>query len=191
VLIVCEGQKTEPNYFNGLRDDYELSTANIEIGGNCGSDPVSIYKYAKKRFREERERGDPFDKVYCVFDKDSHVNFQQAVDAISRSMPKQVYEATVSVPCFEYWLLLHFIYTSKPYMAQGSNSSCSQVISDLKAYLPDYEKGQANVYLQLKQHLETAKVHALRAKLEAEDNNTDNPSTRVHELVEFLQNIRN
>ena len=29
ILIVCEGEKTEPNYFNELIDYYELNTANV------------------------------------------------------------------------------------------------------------------------------------------------------------------
>jgi len=33
VLIVCEGDKTEPNYFKELRDAFKLSTANIRIAG--------------------------------------------------------------------------------------------------------------------------------------------------------------
>lgn len=33
VLIVCEGAKTEPNYFREIRDAYRLSTANIDICG--------------------------------------------------------------------------------------------------------------------------------------------------------------
>ena len=29
VLIVCEGEKTEPNYFNELINFYKLNTANV------------------------------------------------------------------------------------------------------------------------------------------------------------------
>jgi hypothetical protein len=31
VLIVCEGEKTEPNYFWALVDDLQLNTANVVI----------------------------------------------------------------------------------------------------------------------------------------------------------------
>jgi len=34
ILIVCEGEKTEPNSFNGLVKKYELNTANVEICGD-------------------------------------------------------------------------------------------------------------------------------------------------------------
>ena len=63
VLIVCEGEKTEINYFNFLSKQYQLT--GIELPKNqCGSSPISILEYAKFR-----ERKDEFDKVFCVFDK--------------------------------------------------------------------------------------------------------------------------
>ena len=34
VLIVCEGEKTEPLYFKDLVSYYRLNTANVEICGN-------------------------------------------------------------------------------------------------------------------------------------------------------------
>lgn len=42
VLIVCEGTKTEPYYFEGLKAEYNLHSANIRITGNCDSAPISI-----------------------------------------------------------------------------------------------------------------------------------------------------
>lgn len=42
VLIVCEGSKTEPLYFGEIKDAFEISTANIRISGDCGSDPLSV-----------------------------------------------------------------------------------------------------------------------------------------------------
>jgi hypothetical protein len=65
VLIVCEGEKTEPHYFHGLRNHYGLSTANVEVCGECGPDPNSVLSFAKQRYREEKDAGDPFDKVFC------------------------------------------------------------------------------------------------------------------------------
>ena len=33
VLIVCEGEKTEPNYFEELKDAFRLNNANVKICG--------------------------------------------------------------------------------------------------------------------------------------------------------------
>jgi len=191
VLIVCEGEKTEPYYFKNLKDHYGLSSANVEICGDCGSAPNSIFNYAKQRYREERDAGDPFDRVYCVFDKDTHSTYQQTVENISNTTPKSTFFSITSVPCFEYWLLLHFNYTTKPYESLPNSSSGHQVLTELKGYIHDYSKGDNDTFLLLLEQLDFAKNNAGRALQAAKNNHTDNPSTRVHELVDFLQNIKN
>jgi hypothetical protein len=53
ILIVCEGGKTEPNYFQALIDDLRLNTANVEVDGESGSSPRSVVAHAKARFRQD------------------------------------------------------------------------------------------------------------------------------------------
>jgi hypothetical protein len=80
-LIVCEGSKTEPNYFKEMRHHLKLRTATIEIcGKECGSDPVSVYQYAEKIYDEEKDVS--YDSVYCVIDKDDHKNLNEALALI-------------------------------------------------------------------------------------------------------------
>lgn len=191
VLIVCEGEKTEPNYFQELKDHYALNSANIEINGDCGSEPVSIIKYGKQRYREERDAGDAFNKVYCVFDKDAHQNHGQALDEIRNAKPKDTFVAIISVPCFEYWLLLHYSYTTQPYAALPGNSACNQVLHDLRKYMPDYAKGAKDIFTKLTGQLVLAIQNSERGLQECAASGTDNPTTRVYELVNFLQQIKN
>ena len=190
VLIVCEGEKTEPYYFNDLKNYYGLNSANVEVCGDCGSDPRSIFLHARQRYREEKDAGDAFDRVFCVFDKDTHRGYQSTVDEIARATPKTVYSAVTSVPCFEYWLLLHFTYSTRPYEALPGNSACNQVLTELRSYLTDYSKGAGNIFSRLREQLDFAKHNAARAQKASETNHSDNPSTGVHELVEFLQTIK-
>lgn len=190
VLVVCEGEKTEPLYFSSLKDHYGLNSANIEITGDCGSAPTSIFDHARQRYREESDAGDPFDGVYCVFDKDAHDDFEPALDAIGRATPKHVFHAITSIPCFEYWLLLHFIYSTKPYTSLPGNSAGHQALTDLRGFMPGYDKGNQDTFTQLQDQLAFAKSNAERSLRTAKENDTDNPSTHIHELVHFLQNIR-
>jgi hypothetical protein len=190
VLIVCEGEKTEPRYFQGLRNHYGLNTANVEVCGECGSDPNSVLQFAKQRYREEKDTGDAFDKVFCVFDKDAHANYDEALNAIATAPPRGTFVAISSVPCFEYWLLLHYVYSTRPYSALPGNSAGNQVLSELRGYLPDYEKGADNIFVTLMDQLKFAKDNAARSLCEAQANGTDNPTTRIHELVSFLQEIK-
>jgi len=190
VLIVCEGEKTEPNYFKELKDCLELNNANVEIDGNCGSSPISVVKYAKKRCLEEKKTGDGFDKVYCVFDKDTHESYDAALLEITNLKPKETFHAAHSVPCFEFWLLLHFIYTNKPYIRNGTKSSCANLIDDLKKYIPDYEKGCRDIYSKIADNTDQAIAHSKRALSQAQTDHTDNPTTHIHKLVEYLKSLK-
>jgi hypothetical protein len=50
VLIVCEGEKTEPYYFEEIRVHLDLDSANIKIDGSCDSSPKSVVDYAEDVF---------------------------------------------------------------------------------------------------------------------------------------------
>jgi len=191
VLIVCEGLKTEPNYLAELIHSLRLNSANVEIDGSCGSSPISVVKYAKKRYSEEKKKGDSFDKVFCVFDKDSHgMKYEQALNTISYSKPKNVFQAINSVPCFEYWLLLHFKFSTKQFLAIGKKSSCDRLIQNLKQYLPNYSKGESGLYKILMGKTGEAITNSKRTLIQAQEGATDNPTTKMHELVEYLQQLK-
>ena len=190
VLIVTEGKKTEPEYFNGLKNYYRINSANIEIDGNSDSSPDSVVKHGKKLYKEERSKGDAFDRVYFVFDKDTHLTYQQALDEIKRFKPEGTFVEINSVPCFEYWLLLHFVYTTEPFLATGRFSAADHVIHKLKKHYPDYDKSASDLFSKLYDKMEPAKTNAINALKAAEQTGTDNPSTRVHKLVEYLQKIK-
>jgi hypothetical protein len=190
VLIVCEGQKTEPNYFNEIIYFYKLNTANVEIDGSCGSSPESVLERAVLLAQEEDRKGDPFDRVYCVFDKDTHPCYSETLRKISNIKTPSEFIASISVPCFEYWLILHFIYTTKPYSATGTSSIGGEALRELKKYMPEYEKGNDNIFTSLSTQLDFAKANSERALNAAQSNNTDNPSTYIHQLVEHLQKLK-
>ena len=184
VLVVCEGAKTEPIYLNELLNHYKLSTANIEVLGT-GIDPMSLVATAKRRARGELRQGEKFDRVYCVFDRNSHANFPQASqNAIQSGM-----RLARSWPCFEFWLLLHFRYTRSPYAPTGGRSASENCVVDLRKALPEYSKGGGGIFLQLLPRLDGAKANAIKAKEDAQTAGGNNPSTEFHELVEYLQSL--
>ena len=41
--VVCEGEQTEPLYFESFKQEYDLSSANVVVtDASKGSDPVSV-----------------------------------------------------------------------------------------------------------------------------------------------------
>ena len=186
VLIVCEGSKTEPSYFRSLVNRYRLSTANIVVEAS-GSDPRSLVKKAKSLRDEEKRRRDRYDAVYCVFDRDQHAHFNTASnEALSAKL-----KLARSWPCFEFWLLLHFVYHRRPYAPSGNRTAAENCVRELQQHLPNYTKGNAGVFEALEEdQLETAKSNASLALSDAEATGEYNPSTEVHCLVAYLQVLK-
>ena len=89
VLIVCEGEQTEPLYFEDFKHEYDLSSANVvATDASNGSDPVSIIKHAEKLYKESQKENNAFDRVFCVFDKDQHGNYDTAVRMLLKATPR-------------------------------------------------------------------------------------------------------
>lgn len=188
ILIVCEGSKTEPDYFKALKNRLRLSNANISIcGRECGTAPISVVDFALQKQKEKYE----YDRIFCVFDKDQHETYDAALDKIRSQPRKNKIEAINSIPCFEYWLLLHFENITRPYQAVGNRSICEQVIRDLGQHIQQYEKGMNNVFELTYPLVNEAIRQAERREVQCIENGTDNPSTKVHHLVKYLQNIVN
>lgn len=123
-----------------------------------------------------------------MFDKDKHSNYQQALNCIENIKPKKVFFAATSDPCFEYWLLLHYTYSTKPYEKTEKKSIGGNILEDLKQYITGYEKGKRDIFSLLKDQLKFAIENAKRANQEAKTVN--GPSTTVFELVEYLVTLK-
>ena len=185
VLIVCEGTRTEPLYFRELADHYRLGTANIVVVG-YGADPHTVVREAKQLRQQEKQRGEKYDTVYCVFDHDEHAAF----DVASNDAATSGLKLARSWPCFEFWLLLHFIYSRSPYTRVDGRSPCDNCIRDLRRHLPEYEKAARGMFQSLEGLLEDAKRNAKQAIADVNETGERNPSTEVHELVGYLQSIK-
>jgi RloB-like protein len=184
VAIVCEGRKTEPYYFEGLRAAYRLSNANVQITPAArGTDPISVVQYAEELLQREG-----YDRVYCVFDRNGHGNYEQALERIRASVAGTQGRliGIPSWPCFEVWLLLHHRYSSAPFMKAGRRSACDRVIAQLVGYLPRYEKGQRNIFDVLGARLPDAIRNATRLERDNLRTEAENPATSVHRLVNYL-----
>ena len=172
-------------YFQDLVARCRLSTANVVVVG-VGSDPRRLVATAKTLEKKERHLGDSFDVVYCVFDHDEHEHFNSAYQEARDARLK----LARSWPCFEYWLVLHFVYHRQPYARSGNRSAAQHCVRDLKSHLHGYTKGMAGVYDDLEDRLETAKSNAKRALSDATATGRPNPSTEVHLLVAYLQALQ-
>lgn len=190
VLIVCEGEKTEPYYFKDLMNVEKLSSVNISVISGNGSDPVSVVDTAIEK-REQQAKYLPFDAIYCVIDRDKHPNFNQAIDKAKANNIKII----VSYPSFEYWYICHFNLYRAPIWATGNKSAGDNCVSILneywkKSFGKDYTKNQSNLYVLLFERLDDAIRNATAGLKQAKNDGELNPSTQVYELVDYLRNIK-
>ena len=106
-LIVCEGKKTEPNYFKGLKrkinerfgHKVDVKIPDIDVKGT-GMNTTSLVKYTQKTVNHANR---VYGQVWVVFDKDDYNDeqFDSAIDNCN-------YNVAWSNPNFELWLLAHF-----------------------------------------------------------------------------------
>ena len=96
ILIVCEGENTEPSYLRQFR----LSTATIKPVGE-GYNTVTLVRRAIALAQE-----DHYEQVWCVFDKDdfSANDFNSAITIAESNN----FGVAYSNQAFEYWIILHF-----------------------------------------------------------------------------------
>jgi hypothetical protein len=100
-LIICEGENTEPDYFN----EFKVSSARIEAIGE-GKNTISLVNRAFELKKEYLVKGRKFDQYWVVFDKDSFPDndYNNAVFMAE----KAGFNVAYSNQSFEYWFLLHF-----------------------------------------------------------------------------------
>lgn len=172
-LIVCEGIKTEPLYFERFQEDHRLD-AYVRVLGK-GVDPAQLIDKALV----ESEKGS-YDQVWCVFDRDSWLrqNFNSALAQAKRHEIRVAY----SNEAFELWYLLHFNY----YDTAMTRQQYIQKLEELLGHT--YEKNSPATYGELRSRQQDALRNArnLLAQYDPPDPVNDNPSTMVHLLVEEL-----
>ena len=169
-LIVCEGEKTEPAYFDGFR----VPSVTIEIAG-LGKDPLTLVEQAIDRHSKGQ-----YDQVWCVFDRDDVAaeRFNQALDMARRRRIKVAY----SNQAFELWYLLHFHYCDVAQARRDYSDGLSRQLGRV------YQKNDPTLYQELLPRQDVAIHHAARLLAQYNPVNpaNDDPATTVHKLVQEL-----
>jgi hypothetical protein len=182
VLIVCEDSKSACDYFKSF--PVESSRAEVRSLG-LGMNTDSLVEEAINLKNQAANVSQPYNEVWCVFDRDSfpQENYNRA---FARAQVEGIKVAWTN-EAFEFWYLLHFNY-------HDTGISRHDYKSKLKNCGLEYDKADTTIYTQMKDRQALACKHA--AKLERHWNQLGehfperrNPSTSVHKLVEFLNDL--
>lgn len=185
-LIVCEGAKTEPNYFKSFplkigRFVYDLS---FDGGG------ISTKKVVEKAIELRDNSPQKYDRVWAVFDKDSFPS-TQFNGAIQKAKANGIHCAW-SNEAFELWYLLHFQYRNTPMSRDNYKKAIEKSINNLikpgKKF--KYKKNSHEMYSVLEKYGDQSQATNWAKSLISQHSTNDftkyNPCTTVYKLVEEL-----
>lgn len=161
VALFVDGE-CETRYFNLMKRYNKDFKINLEP-------KLPNTKKLKDSINEIQKAARDYDLVIWVVDLDKIIEDNRNSrdknlmnifkDFYNKSLSSDNIKILVVNPCLEYWLLLHFKYTNKPY------ENCGQAGSELKKVMPTYKKTekfymQNDIYKLLEPKLETAITNA-------------------------------
>ena len=189
ILIVGEGQQTEPNYFRKLKlEDNVTAKFSLTVKKGHGRSPEGVIEEALKYKRQAENRVEYYDEVWCVLDVEGPDKRESLENAMVVAQQNDI-TLCLSNPCFEVWLLAHFLRQSRAY------NDCDSVIVQLNSHWQglcgqNYRKNDEQIYSRVSSLTITAIENAkLVREIDHRDiiNTADaNSSTEVYKLVSYL-----
>lgn len=158
--IFCEGEKTEPNYFNCYLDRYHPGNRRlrvIKIEDTKKNTPVQLVEEAIKL---KCDRSCPkHDMFWVVYDRERVAKYSDELHCQTFSAANK-YDVKVAISnvCFEIWILLHFEANTASYSCYEDlikNSNLSKV------HIKDYAKGDKGIFATFVKNVEDAKNNAI------------------------------
>ena len=192
--IFCEGQQTEPQYFNGFKKYIESNPIYkdmvlVEIEP-CGAETMRVIGQAEEYVRKNKiTKG----QIWCVYDKDSFPaerfnGVLERAEALNLQNQDVRYHVAWSNECIEFWFILHFSY----YTSNNHRSEYIEFLNNKFAELGigKYAKNMENIFDVLLEH-GNPKLAIRYAKRIINEHQGMTPTmiapgTKVYELVEEL-----
>jgi hypothetical protein len=181
ILIVCEGENTEPQYLRGLLRACQNPRVAIQIAPETGV-PKTLVETAKQRkkraeteAKREKDANIAFDAVWCIFDVDEHPHVNETLQ-LARDAGIDI---ALSNPCFELWLLLQF--RDNPGMQHRT-----RIFEMLREFDRGYDKSVD--YATYSSGYQQAVTRARRMDMGAKKDGDigRNPTTSVYRLTECI-----
>lgn len=181
VALVGDGQ-TERIYFSDAKDTDRPENLTIlpDYPRKLGS-----YKGVIDRAISLKQNG--YDRVYALIDMDKILAENQTLAYRQAKADAEARGVIVleSNPCFEVWLLLHFVHTGRLF------SNCSDVVTELRKHIPGYDKSEkflaaASLYGNYKKQLiENAMINSRKLEVDRDLQSPQYPRAEVFRFFEW------
>lgn len=206
-LIVCEGEETEPNYFNSIAAQLPKDMVNHITVKGVGKNTLHLIDAAKEEIARRRSARLPdYYYVWLVFDRDEFPadHFNRTIDSAesinkqNMSLPPKArrcehWKCAWSNEAFELWYVLHF--REQLGGAVSRTQYQTMLEEDIRTNTAEkdfaYKKNDPQMFARLKTFIPSAIRRAERAldvqlRTKGKAWADMNPATRVHELVRSL-----
>lgn len=186
-LIVCEGEKTEPNYFKSFPKKVGKIIYDIEFEGGG----ISTIKVVEKAIELRDKSKQKYDRVWAVFDRDSF-KANSFNSAILKAKANNI-KCAWSNEAFELWYLLHFHNRVTAMKRTEYEKAIEEAVNGKigkKKKKFEYKKNSPEMYTLLSrignQELAIKWAKELANSISGEQFANYNPQTMVFKLVEEL-----
>ncbi|MBE5860252.1 MAG: RloB domain-containing protein [Butyrivibrio sp.] len=146
-LIITEGEKTEPYYFDGLKKQILeqiggtvdiIEVPEIDICGQ-GSSTGRLIEITEECVNKAKII---YQNIWVIFDKDDFPDFDSAI-ATGKS---KGYSIGWSNQSFEYWIYLHFSYSDADLHRHEWNKKLNELFKQYNLSADGYEKNLKDLY---------------------------------------------
>ena len=192
--IFCEGEQTEPLYFQRFKRLIESNPIYREIVlvriEPCGAETMRVIRQAERFVRDNQiTKG----QIWCVYDKDSFPardfnGVAERAAELCKSNPDLQYHAVWSNECVEFWFILHFAY----YTSNNHRSEYIHFLNDKFSSLGKgkYQKNMKETFdILMNDGDPKLAIRYAKRIIQNHQGNTPTeiaPGTKLYELVEEL-----
>jgi len=179
----CSGKTTLINALEkkGIHVIHEVA---IKVIG-CGADPSKLLKDARRALAGTLEPVSQADYLCLIFDRDTHAHF---TDTVRRCKTLSKIETFVSIPCFEYFFLLHFENTRQSFPLYKD----IRPVLRSKSGFENYNKKQNCVpLLELADRQSTALSNSVSVRSACRRDGATGPLTEIDLLFDAIDIAKN
>lgn len=188
-LIVTEGTKTEPPYFEAIQrtiNEQYRGRIQLDVSGE-GTNTVFLFDRAKYLAGCSPNT---YRHIWVVYDTDDFPKdrINEVVELCRmHSTEETEYHALWSNQCIELWYLLHFSYMHSDLHRSAYWPKLTECLESIGA--GEYKKNRLDMYKLLRPYLETAIAFAKRLDQDKVNlpPSQSAPGTKVYELLEKLK----
>jgi len=184
MIVVTEGEKTEPEYFKAFKEIHvpphiKKSVFDLRIIPGIGV-PKTVVDRAIQELQDLQGPLSGKDSVWAMFDRDEHPKFEEA----KRKARSKDIGLAISNPCFEIWGIYHY----QDWEGYIERDQCQRRLEEL---CPSYDRKSGKIFID-RDAIENKYRDAMRRAKESLDSREKegdpegNPSTSVHHLINAI-----